>query len=577
VAIVEQASAAPEQPAAPVPVKRAFRSYGLEATRRFLKTAIVIDDEIIAENDTATTAGEFAADADQDDQESPPFAAAASDEVPAVSGALTDGGSIAAEAVEPPVGGDQDAEVEIKPLADAFLDRQIVCGVLKPEDADNDKKVVERAVRAAAVADIVIIDWFLRKNSDSLARAILETILKQDAAQNGRLRTVVVYTSATPLVERRDKLVEHLTKAGFKVESPPSDDTLLTVDSCRIRFVQKRSLNVGTKVEELPDVAIAEFAQHSSGLLANFALLGVAALRDATHHVLANLTSKMDAAFVGHRMLLGDFAGAQGFAMSLFMLQMKGVLSLPTSLGNSLADGEVSAWLDNRFGYAEADAQLASIGTDKEKLLQSVLAGAPKSDIAHKALFLPETKALPGDAAKVEKAAGLEFSRFATFVREQDGFNPIPKDWMPTLTLGTVVKLMDKRARYFMCVQPLCDTVRIDEQRYFPFIELTATKVTNSSDNLALRDSGKPVLVSVSSKAGARHYAKFDPRGASAIVADSVDGKFVFSSTLDHRYWWLGDIEPMKAQRIAVDLSSTLARVGIDEYEWLRRGGTAKA
>jgi hypothetical protein len=570
VAIVEQAPAA-------VPIKRAFKSYGLEATRRFLKTAIVIDDEIIAENDTAITATEFAVHPDRADRDAPPFAAVTPDEAPAALEVSIQDGPIDAGAVEPPAGGGEDAEVQIKPLADAFLDRQIVCGVLKPELADSDKKVVERAVRAAAVADIVIIDWFLRKNSDSLARAILETILKEDAAKNGRLRTVVVYTTATPLVERRDKLVEHLKKAGFEVASPPTDDTLLTVDSCRIRFVQKRSLNVGTKVEDLPDVAIAEFARHSSGLLANFALLGVAALRDATHHVLANLTSKMDAAFVGHRMLRRDFAGAQGFAMSLFMLQMKSVLSLPASLGNSLADDEVAAWLDDRFGYAEADAQLAAIGTNKEKLRQSVLVGAPQSSVAHKALFLPETTSTPGDAAKVEKTASLEFSRFATFVREQDGFNAIPKDWMPTLTLGTVVKLVDKQARYFMCVQPVCDTVRIDEERYFPFIELTTTKVTNSSDNLALRDGGKPILVSVSSRAGARHYAKFDPRGAFAIVAEPIDGRFVFSSTLEHRYWWLGDIEPMKAQRIAVDLSSTLARVGLEEYEWLRRGGTAKS
>jgi hypothetical protein len=576
VGIAEEAADAPGAPAAPAPIKREFKSYGLEATRRFLKTAIVIDDEIVAENEVPIVALKVGADGDKSDDSVPPFAVVTPHTEPAALKGQAGHGLIENEVVAEGSATAQDAQVQIKPLADAFLDKQIVCGVLKPEIADDDKKVVERAVRAAAVADIVIIDWFLRKNKDSLARAILATILKEDAARNGRLRTVLVYTSATPLAERRDSLVDHLKKAGFEAKAPPTDDTLLTVDSCRIRFVQKRSLNVGTKVEELPDVAIAEFAQHSSGLLANFALLSVAALRDATHHLLANLTSRMDSAFVGDRMLRGDFAGAQGFAMSLFMLQIKGLLSLPPSLGSALSDEEVSSWLDERFGYPEADAQLASVGTDKEKLRDSVLRGKPKSDVAHKALFLPETTSTPADAGKVEKAASLEFSRFATFVREHDGFNPIPKDWTPTLTLGSVVKLIDKRPRYFMCVQPLCDTVRIDEARYFPFIELTTAKVSNNSDNLALRDSGKPLLVSVGSKAGARHFAKFDPKGDSSILAETVDGTFVFSSTSDHRYWWLGDIEPMKAQRIAVDVSGALARVGLDEYEWLRRGGSAK-
>lgn len=29
----------------------------------------------------------------------------------------------------------------------------------------------------------------------------------------------------------------------------------------------------------------------------------------------------------------------------------------------------------------------------------------------------------------------------------------------------------------------------------------------------------------------------------------------------------------MKAQRIAVELAGELSRVGLDEFEWLRRGG----
>lgn len=575
--IAEQAPDAPGTPAdAPAPIKRSFKSYGLEATRRFLKTAIVIDDEIVADNEAPFVVLDVDADGNQNVDSVPPFAIIAPyTELDALKGPAGDGSTEHKVMAEDSATA-KAAQVRIKPLADAFLDKQIVCGVLKPEIADDDKKVVERAVRAAAVADIVIIDWFLRKNKDSLARAILTTILKDDAARSGRLRTVLVYTTATPLAERRDSLMDHLNKAGFEAKAPLGDDTLLTVDSCRIRFVQKHSLNVGTKVQDLPDVAIAEFAQHSSGLLANFALLSVAALRDATHHLLANLTSRMDSAFVGDRMLRGDFAEAQGFAMSLFMLQIKGLLSLPPSVGNALSDEEVSSWLDERFAYPEADAQLASVGTDKDKLQDSVLRGKPKADVAHKALFIPETISAPAEAGKFEKAASLEFSRFVSFVREHDGFNPIPKDWIPTLTLGSVVKLIDKRPRYFMCLQPLCDTVRIDEARYFPFIELTTAKVSNSSDNLAIRDKGKPILVSVGRKAGARHFAKFDPKDGSSILAEAVDGHFVFSSTSDHRYWWLGDIEPMKAQRIAVDVSGTLARVGLDEYEWLRRGGSAK-
>ncbi|MBX4902413.1 hypothetical protein HJA87_05005 [Rhizobium bangladeshense] len=536
-----------------VPVEATFRDYGLKATKRFLKTAIVIDDEIIAEPPRAEDAPEANAPAFADSQ------AVESDPV--------------AEGNAPNVA---DAEVAIKPLADAFLDKQIICGVLKPGLADDEGHVIERAVRAASVADVVIIDWYLRKTDDSLARSILEKILIADRGMNGRLRLVLVYTSADPLADRRNDLARHLLDAGFDTVEDADDDTLLTVGTCRIRFVKKRSLNTGTAVADLPDLAIEEFAKHSNGLLANFALLGIAALRDATHHILANLNRRMDSAFVGHRMLLGEGSGAHGFAMSLFMLQMKSVLSLPTHLGGALGDKELGAWFDDRFSYANADQHLASAGVEKAMLRDSVLKGTERLEAPHKALFLSETVE-PTDVAKTEKAVSQDFARLATFVRELDGFNPLPERWLPTLTLGSVVKLKDRTSRYFLCVQPACDTVRIDEERYFPFVELVVAKTNHSTENLVIRDGARTLVVAVNSKPGSRYYAKFKADEAvKSVKAEEVDGKFVFSSTHEFRYWWLGDIDPIKAQRIAVDLSSTLARVGINEYEWLRRGGNLK-
>jgi hypothetical protein len=197
-------------------------------------------------------------------------------------------------------------------------------------------------------------------------------------------------------------------------------------------------------------------------------------------------------------------------------------------------------------------------------------------DSAHKSLFLPASKDDLTKVGDVEKQISQDFARFATFVREPNGFNPLPKDWLPTLTLGSVVKLVQRKTRYFLCVQPACDTVRITEDRYFPFIELIAQKAAKSTENLVIRDEERRVVVCVSTKAGSRLYDMFKPDASQLIHAETEDGKFLFSSTIGHTYWWLGDIDPLKAQRIATDVSGSLARVGIDEYEWLRLGGSAK-
>lgn len=541
------------------PAKPTFEDYGLKATRRFLKTAIVIDDEITAPDETSVPVDFVVAQ--------PPFAEAA----------VAD-----AEPAEAAAAEEESAQVAIKPLADAFLDQQIVCGVLKPTTADGDDAVITRAVEAAAVADIVIIDWYLRKLDNKLALSVLETILKSDNDMNGRLRLVIVYTSATPLHERRDELAKHLQKAGLPAAADADDGTLLIVDACRIRFVQKKSGTEGVPVEELPNLAIQEFARHSSGLLSNFALLGIAAVRDATHHILSNLDSRLDAAFVGHRILLGEAPGAHDFAMSIFMLQMKGLLSLPKHLGGALGDDELVAWLDGRFAYAEADQQLDAIGLDKAKVKAAFVTGADKPEKYHTALFLSDAKKTGTAVGDVEQSVSHEFARLVTYVREFAGHNPLPAGWLPSLTLGSVVKLKHQTDRYFLCTQPLCDTVRIMEDRYFPFIELVEAKADKKTENLVIKDGEQTLVVTVSSKPGSRQYEKFQPDGSSETVlaeavlkAKALQG-FTFKSKSDQFYWWLGDIDPLKAQRVAVELSGTLARVGIDEYEWLRRGGNAK-
>lgn len=539
--------------------KLSFDEYGRMAAKRFLKTAIVIDDNISAPIEPVEI-GMI---------EAPDFAAV--DEEPK---------DAAAKPAEPSASPESPSDLPIKPLADAFLDKQIVCGVLKPTASDKDDEVISRAVKAAEVADIVIVDWYLRGTDDKLALSILSSILKADQSRKGRLRLILVYTSATPLADRRKELAAHLTSEDIKCELNANDDTLIEADNCRMRFVQKQDGKAGSAVESLPDMAVDEFSRLSSGLLSNFALLGIGALRDATHHLLATFDRRLDPAFVGHRMLLGDADGARGLAMALFMLQIKGILSLPDHLGTSLNNDELEAWFDDRFDYAEADEHLKTLGVERAALRSGLCGGGGKLKDFHPALFLPEAYRLATDTKSIELEYSRDFARLATFVRECQGFNPLPAGWLPTLTLGSVVKLTEgEHIRYFMCVQPLCDTVRIADERYFPFIELVEGKNSNSTENLVLRDDGKTTVVKVNSKAGSRHYEKFKPDPSSQSVratpmkkGDEVVG-YTFSGAAGE-YAWLGDIDAMKAQRIAVDLSGTLARVGIDEYEWLRRGGT---
>lgn len=539
--------------------RKSFDDYGKAAATRFLKTAIVIDDHI-------------SAPVEPDEGEpidAPPFAAM--EALPAA-----DDGAAPKPAGEgaPP---ESVSDLPIKPLADAFLDRQIVCGVLKPVDTDDDELVISRAVKAAEVADIVIVDWYLRGTDNRLALSILSRILQGDRDREGRLRLIVVYTSAAPLHERSKELAAHLAAEGIGCIPDPDDDTLIRAENCRIRFVRKPAGKEGKPVSALPDLAVEEFSQLSSGLLSNFALLGIGALRDATHHLLATFDRRLDPAFVGHRMLLTDPGDAHGFAMSLLMLQIKSILTLPNRLGGSLGHEEIEAWFDHGFTGQAVDEQLAAMNVGKGDLKTSALKGGCTVPRFHPALFVPSGG---GDAIAAEKTATEDFARLATFAREFKGFSPLPRGWLPSLTLGTLVRTTGENPRYFLCVQPACDTVRIEEARHFPFIELAAVK-KKKGDNIVVQVGDERLLLNVLKTPGARHYDLFQPNSESKTVRavvreeNGVITGFTFLGGEDRTYEWVGDIDSNKAQRIAVDLASTLARVGVDDYEWLRRGGSA--
>lgn len=551
-----------------------FSGYGLTAAKRFLRTAMVIDDEITIPEDRLAVVPEVI--------EAPPFAAAA----PALSApkevdaAVKGSAPPAAEQAAAKPDEAHHAEIAIKPLADAFLDKKIVCGVLKPIATDGTKDVVSRAVKAAEVADIVILDWFLKPNDNTLALSILEEILQGDKKQNGRLRLIVVYTSAAPLDQRREELQKLLEGKGFECVAP--DPEILIVANCRIRFVLKHDGKQGIPVQVLPDLSIEEFARHSNGLLSNFALLGIAALREATHHLLAVLDRRLDPAFVGHRMMIGDADDAHAFAMSLFMMQLKSVLSQPHHLGSALGDEEIGAWFEDRFNIDGVEEKLGELKAPKGHLRKEIFAPGLKGKVPllYSALFLPDSIRLGHNIPDLEAQVSGEFSRLATYVREFEGPHALPEGWLPRLTLGSIVRLEGDTPKYFLCLQPACDTVRIEGSRFFPFIELAAPSA--KVDNLVVRGNADPSVRGANEKAGGRHYDEFkaDDQKKCVLASPITEGGrttgFVFESIAGRKYAWLGDISPMKAQRVAVGLAGELSRVGLDEFEWLRRGGNSK-
>lgn len=541
-----------------------FEALCRKVTHRFLRSAILIDDEIV----TPLEHDDFA------DVVSPPFVV---DDTSVPAGQAAQSDRLRAVVETAPARSD----VAIKPLADAFLDQRIICAVLKPVPGDDRDRVVTRAVTAASSADVVIIDWYLKVGDPELTLRSLVNLLTTDAADGGRKRLILVYTSAVPLTDRCVELRGRLEQAGLPVAAVGAELPTLRCGSSRIVFVEKASSGRGTTVDQLPELALAEFTKEAIGLMPIFALGAIASIRDSTHHLLSIFTPDLDPALLAHRMVLEEPADARDFALETFMLQLKSVLTGCGGLDGVLDKAAIGAWFNSRFPAA-GSAALEAKGVVRSDFKSAVEDADPKDKygkekvrLFHSALFLSEP---PDDAAERERSC--ELARMSTHLREAEGSSPLPEGWRPHLTLGSIVRAMGEGggSRYYLCTQPLCDTLRLEGPTFFSFVGLeTGGKGPGEDYWVIVRSEGAHLQLKANRKGGGRFFAEFQPDAGRRKVLAAETGRhprsFRFTDRTNRTYDWLADVDRLKAQRAAEEMASALGRVGIDELEWLRMGG----
>ena len=142
----------------------------------------------------------------------------------------------------------------------------------------------------------------------------------------------------------------------------------------------------------------------------------------------------------------------------------------------------------------------------------------------------------------------------------------------PQLALGTIVSLTDEGSpAYLLCLQPVCDSVRLKEARPFAFLSL---KAADSSKNceLIVRDGGQLKFLTLKINPYMLKMIDFNPTQNEKIVADTQNGNFHFRSVDNVAFKWIADLKPAHAQRIANNFAYTFSRVGLVESEWNQLG-----
>ncbi|NIA11704.1 MAG: hypothetical protein GWP10_18775, partial [Nitrospiraceae bacterium] len=184
--------------------------------------------------------------------------------------------------------------------------------------------------------------------------------------------------------------------------------------------------------------------------------------------------------------------------------------------------------------------------------------------------------------AKGVNATELDY-RFARITSFKNRYGSSER--RPILTLGTVIKSESstsskKSEKFWLCIQPRCDSVRIEKKRNFFFLPLEVVDGDKKFDLILEDEENKFKKLKIHYKIYDSTHFEFSSDGSDeqVIRAKAENGDFVFYTADETRskFKWVSELKTEHAQRIANDFAAKISRVGLDESEWLRRGANRR-
>jgi len=472
-----------------------------------------------------------------------------------------------------------------KALIDEFARHGIICGVFCPAEGQIDSfpkdffSVIERA-------DVVILDWVLHeyKNGEK-ALEILRELQRATKKEKGRARLVIIYSGENDLLQivaaiRKELKVGEETDS-YTVQAGPIRVTVYAKEESRVVEEHKARK---IKEADLPNTAISEFSLMTGGLVSNVALKSLAVLRANTHQLLSTFSRTLDAPYITHRTLLLP-EEASDHIVPLIVAEIQSILE-DERVGQLAGFSNISRWLKYQvdrgleFSIQHTNEQASFKGMKfllkrgvsqvaveeifkSHKKFADGLLRSPKNAARQVVSTLTERLTLPAERSIVSN------QDLAMLMSIRSRYSTPP----PVLRLGSIVlETRGKNSEFLLCVQPLCDSVRINKERSFPFLPLKKVSESAACDFL-IKDRGGILRFALRSKPFEARMVTFKPaKTEREIVARTAKtGRFFKASSGQSTYRWIADLKSDHAQRVANDYAYEISRVGLTESEWLRK------
>lgn len=466
--------------------------------------------------------------------------------------------------------------LDIRKVSDAFAESGIACSFVLPCDEDqNEELKITRILSSAKLTDIVVIDWYLHGDNPNLTRQVLTKLAESDASAGGRLRLIVVYTGQTITDGIFSDIKDSLSDGGITVRDIEGHIFTAKNDSCLVIALNKAEVSP----TDLPERLFKLFLLLSEGLIPSFSLAAVGAIRKNMHHLVTRFSKELDTAYISNRLITNPPTDVTELMRDLLVSEFDNAIGLERIADEYLDVESIKLWLDaheNNFSSQRYSREVI----DKDFIVQLLNSGIDDKgfkDNAGAVIRLPVEKrglisvTLAGDI-ELSRVSQNKFSRLVAFKREAV---MLPKfsshvDWSPSLTTGSLLK--HDNGRFFLCLTPACDTLRLTNDSSFVFLEAT---LVQDSYSVVLKDkSNDEIKLKFDRKRPKLSTFIFTPDITQRVRGlMSIDGQenFIFQDASGNdSFTWLGEIRYGRAASEMAQLVGNWMRIGINDSEHLR-------
>lgn len=482
--------------------------------------------------------------------------------------------------------------VDPKKFTDAFIKKGIHCSLLEIENAEDPLDAIKKTLKKS---DVVILDWQMHFDNGAKAKELLFSVI--NSSSDTELRLIVIFTNDPQYRNLlTDILIPKFEELGIV--------GVLYENGCKYKFgcskivvIEKTNgIESDTAVtdDQLPDRIIEEFCEITEGIVSNTALKAISVIKQNSHFLLGKLNKDIDPAILSHRALLSDPTESEEHVVSLISSEILGLLNY-NDLNKVASIENIKSWLNDQISKDKINLRKnmkirkhEDAVSEIEKILEKGIPNISPSKAKNKTWnkFIGELKH-ERDKSKISDLTSVFLGNINNAIQVDENFAhlmafqsnyQLPK---PRMDQGSVLRArIDSSDRYYVCIHPKCDCVRIKKSgEFFTFLPLKLVNVNERFDFI-VRNSDGVKRLEINHNASAIEKFKFYPsKSGLPVFADSFnDDKWHFkgdiienNGSVSTDFEFLGYLKQEFIQRTVNNYAGNLIRVGFSESEWLRR------